>query len=988
MRLIRFLPLVLVLLGVVVPAGADVGVFLRYDCAAIASPVTDQTWCVDMTTRSIKVWNGSAYVLAVGSNGILPGVSGGTGLNTTGSTGTARVDAGSWAITDLKATGYATASLPAAGTAGRINRLTDGGAVGALVIDDGTNWNCDAAKSLKVVVVTCPPYNATGTGTTDDRTALNSANTAAGTTGTLVFPKGTYKVSSALTLSAAVRMLNGAILSPDTGVTVTLSNTLIAGSYKVFTTGAGTISFAGAAIERILPQWWGAVANDTATDSRAALQAAINASVGAGQYAPSGGRSIVFLSSGRYKVSGPVLVTASATRIMGETRSDTAGTGTHIATDSTSFFPILYYLSPTARTDLRYTTSLVTGAGSGLEIRGATNDTYLDFQEALTRTAFNGLSTFCAELFFKMTSSGGAVARHLLSSKGKRAPGEGVRQTFNLEAWTDGSLHAALNVGGTAFAINTGAGVFALNTVYHLALTYDGTTIRLFLNGTLIGSNVQAGTISQKSYDNGSIGAYREVFPFGGVWTSGIDGVMDSIRISNATRYTANFTAPTAKLANDANTLVLLNFDNEDTDFSKVATLHGTHWLLKHYPTAPHIPYQELSHLAIHGSYSYGIVALGTPWSHFHDLDVAGHIGIALIKDSFLSTITRVKVTAAVTGRIGIFAGGGSGINTYRQLETQSFDYGMILQDGGGDIDNVYISGPRYIGILLTATENTLHLNAIASSTEGVTDPKYEAAILVSGGKRVSITNSTIEGVGFALSQIWVDAPAVLSLENINFPMETGTSEVVRIIAQPTAGSQLVEVHNLSVVPTTIPISTSPIRDRSGRRLSNTAAYAAVANTVAETYFALAGDGKLTAGALNGPKRRVECQFAGVYSTTLTPTLQVKAKLCTVSGCGSGTVTTIADSGAVPMPASVTDQGWTARLATNVFTAGTSGTLDTQGEIQFGGAVGSVTHSQMANTATQTVNTTVDQFLSVSATWSAASASNTVTLRNLGCEAS
>src|ERR1044071_1301002 len=63
---------------------------------------------------------------------------------------------------------------------------------------DKVAWDNIFAR-LPYIDVTKPPYSATGDGTTDDTTAIQSALTALSTTGGHVhFPKGTYVISASL----------------------------------------------------------------------------------------------------------------------------------------------------------------------------------------------------------------------------------------------------------------------------------------------------------------------------------------------------------------------------------------------------------------------------------------------------------------------------------------------------------------------------------------------------------------------------------------------------------------------------------------------------------------------------------------------------------------------------------------------------------------------------------------------------------------------
>ena len=81
-----------------------------------------------------------------------------------------------------------------------------------------------------------------------------------------------------------------------------------------------------------------------------------------------------------------------------------------------------------------------------------------------------------------------------------------------------------VNIGGSDRAA-AGTSVLPLNTWSHLAATYDGTTIRLYVNGVQVGSRAQTGTI------NSSTAPLR----FGGdsVWGEYFNGLMDEVRVYN-----------------------------------------------------------------------------------------------------------------------------------------------------------------------------------------------------------------------------------------------------------------------------------------------------------------------------------------------------------------------------------------------------------------------------------------------------------------------
>jgi Concanavalin A-like lectin/glucanases superfamily len=84
----------------------------------------------------------------------------------------------------------------------------------------------------------------------------------------------------------------------------------------------------------------------------------------------------------------------------------------------------------------------------------------------------------------------------------------------------------------------------SLNTWTHIALVRNGTSFKIYINGT------DGGSSSSPTTSSSAIANFSDDFRIGGArWNGGSDvfqGYMDDFRISKYARYTANFTAPTA----------------------------------------------------------------------------------------------------------------------------------------------------------------------------------------------------------------------------------------------------------------------------------------------------------------------------------------------------------------------------------------------------------------------------------------------------------
>jgi hypothetical protein len=152
----------------------------------------------------------------------------------------------------------------------------------------------------------------------------------------------------------------------------------------------------------------------------------------------------------------------------------------------------------------------------------------------------------------------------------------------------------------------------------------------------------------------------------------------------------------------------------------------------------------------------------------------------------------------------------------------------------------------------------------------------------------------------------------------------------------------------------------------------------AVANLMAFT---------ITGGALNTTNKTILVKGSGSYTTASaqTPTLKLDVVLCTVSGCGSGTVITLGTFTSAATTASVTNT-WHLECLVGTAATGATGTLESQCEssIQLGATGGVLTPERRttANTAASSgIDLTGTVYLTFRATLSSSNASNNVKQR-------
>jgi len=120
----------------------------------------------------------------------------------------------------------------------------------------------------------------------------------------------------------------------------------------------------------------------------------------------------------------------------------------------------------------------------------------------------------------------------------------------------------------------------------------------------------------------------------------------------------------------------------------------------------------------------------------------------------------------------------------------------------------------------------------------------------------------------------------------------------------------------------------------------------------------------------------------GVLSTTGTPTIILGFYYGAVAG------TALAASAAITTGSGVANVPWEIEYEGRVRSTGSTGTIMGRGTMQLGTSVSAITFNPIPATAlaTVTIDTTTAKQVTVGATWSAASSSNTLTCHHFGVE--
>ena len=378
----------------------------------------------------------------------------------------------------------------------------------------------------------------------------------------------------------------------------------------------------------------------------------------------------------------------------------------------------------------------------------------------------NGLAAFSATLWYEETAWPADNAGSILTSFGILGSGgklQGASNAFGIgDASDNGHINASLTLTGSGKASLYSIDTFAISTPHYVALTYDGSTVRLYVDGKEEATQAGSGTVVQNLAEQITVGPLIGDWPNGGFTAGAITGYIDAVELSNVAHYTTDcgtlpctaFSVPTAEPTPDSHSLIIANFDNNPDDYTQV--VNGNLPI-----SVGYLPVRRGTEPNGDGEYPGGVGSI-------HDLDFSnqGSQGV-FIWCNVQSQIDGLSCNGC--DRVLQIAGCGN----YEQSLNRISGQGTSMT-GGRDSD---------IGIALETNQSYLN-------NSGLGDFQVE---LVDLSSPLNVNNLFI-GPDIASDQYGIIATdtAILNLSNVSFDCEGGGAYITSILA---TGSSAVTVN-------------------------------------------------------------------------------------------------------------------------------------------------------------------------------------------------
>ncbi|MDO8431608.1 MAG: LamG-like jellyroll fold domain-containing protein [Candidatus Binatus sp.] len=474
------------------------------------------------------------------------------------------------------------------------------------------------------------------------------------------------------------------------------------------------------------PAYAGGARGDNLTDDTLAIQAAYDAACAAAAIDPIQTPTVYF-PAGRYRTTFSIIMSCGSPINVRGDGEYTSIINASVPALGPGQFPIFYVESPQNITDLGafLAPSLATGAGNSLNFPGS-KYWYVNLKDATqgnngsavfhNAQPLNGMASISVELFAKMTGTGFGQP-YIMASFGDdlyRVNGIDSAVDIHVQPGSPNTLTGCFTTSGSGQQCVSTAGNFTPDVVHAIELNYDGSFVRLFLDGVQIGASQPAtGTIVQKPAENFVLGNKAQ---FNGINVSSqFQGQLDSIRISDLARHTSNFTAPSTKFGSDGNTMFLMNIAEVRDTLIKVDTVTGSgavpKWIPIHnFDLLGGSANNRISYLGFSGG-SYSVLAVGSLYLNLEHLAAGGLVcPIRIYNNSYGAHLNHLFLNAAAFGEAALEISGASGLVKADWLTVMPGYYGLNLTDAGGVYSQLFISpGSQTLNDLNAASSVVFH---------------------------------------------------------------------------------------------------------------------------------------------------------------------------------------------------------------------------------------------------------------------------------------
>lgn len=330
----------------------------------------------------------------------------------------------------------------------------------------------------------------------------------------------------------------------------------------------GVVAYSG--VRRYPVRQFGAQGNQT--DDTQYLQAAMNSIVAVEGTNPDVASGKVFFDAGSYFAQAPITGPAAlAIAVEGDSHLTA-----QVRAGSNFFGPLFWIYDGTPATDLFTSApSLLTGAGTAC-VFARTENPFLNLSH-VGCAEVHGRTSLTKHFAIKPTTVSNGTTDMLTGAFGASPLGgansSGLCIWVTLQSTGLYSILAQLTTTASVYTLNPTGSTFSVGAITYISAEYDGTDFALYAGApggtaTRLAHTAASGTVVRLPWHEETLGRFSPKYPAANGEFNGLDGAIDSFEILKLRLHSgASFTAPTAKHAAGADTLVLLNFDSFDRAF-------------------------------------------------------------------------------------------------------------------------------------------------------------------------------------------------------------------------------------------------------------------------------------------------------------------------------------------------------------------------------------------------------------------------------------